>query len=129
MDKEKMNGRELTEKELNQVSGGASITEDAKELIAERKGRTASIAEAKAPVFKAEMKDINNKELNDKDLEQVNGGQVEESVILAHAEKAKAEATKMKKLQSKVITSAGTMSVMVINGAENKKDFFDKNQN
>ena len=36
------------------------------------------------------MKDINNKELNDKDLEQVNGGQVEESVILAHAEKAKA---------------------------------------
>ena len=64
------------------------------------------------------MKDINNKELSDKDLEQVNGGQVEESVILAHAEKAKDEAAKMKKLQSKVITSAGTMSVMVEMGKE-----------
>ena len=57
------------------------------------------------------MKDI--KKLNDKDLEQVNGGQVEESVILAQAEKAKEEAAKMKELQSKVITSAGTMSVMI----------------
>ena len=64
------------------------------------------------------MKDINNKELNDKDIEQVNGGQVEESVILAHAEKAKDEAAKMKELQSKVITSAGTMSVMVEMGKE-----------
>ena len=52
-------------------------------------------------------------ELNDEELDQVSGGQVEESVILAHAEKAKAEAAKMKKLQSTVITSAGTMSVMV----------------
>ncbi len=63
------------------------------------------------------MKDIKENEfleLSEKDLEQVNGGQVEESVILAqHAEKAEDEAAKMKKLQSKVITSAGTMSVMV----------------
>ena len=51
--------------------------------------------------------------LSIEELENVNGGQVEESVILAHAEKAKDEAAKMKKLQSKVITSAGTMSVMV----------------
>ena len=50
--------------------------------------------------------------LSIEELENVNGGQVEESVILAHAEKAKDEAAKMKKLQSKVITSAGTMSVM-----------------
>ena len=67
------------------------------------------------------MKDIKENgflELSDKDLEQVNGGQVEESVILAHAEKAKDEAAKMKKLQSKVITSAGTMSVMVEMGKE-----------
>ena len=62
------------------------------------------------------MKDT--KKLSDKDLEQVNGGQVEESVILAHAEKAKDEAAKMKKLQSEVITSAGTMSVMVEMGKE-----------
>ena len=62
------------------------------------------------------MKDT--KKLSDKDLEQVNGGQVEESVILAQAEKAKEEAAKMKKLQSKVITSAGTMSVMVETGKE-----------
>ena len=59
------------------------------------------------------MKDINTKELNDKDLEQVYGGQVEESVILAHAEKAQDEAEKMKKLQSTIITSAGTISVMI----------------
>ena len=52
------------------------------------------------------------KALSQEDLEQVNGGQVEESVILAHAGKAKAEAEKMKKLQSTVITSASTMSVM-----------------
>lgn len=67
------------------------------------------------------MKDIKENgflELNDKDLEQVNGGQVEESVILAQAEKAKDEAAKMKELQSKVITSAGTMSVMVDMGKE-----------
>ena len=52
--------------------------------------------------------------LSIEELENVNGGQVEESVILAqHAEKAKDEAAKMKKLQSTVITSAGTMSVMV----------------
>ena len=38
------------------------------------------------------------KALSQEDLEQVNGGQVEESVILAHAGKAKAEAEKMKKL-------------------------------
>ena len=62
------------------------------------------------------MKDT--KKLNDKDLEQVNGGQVEESVIFAQTEKAKDEAAKMKKLQSKVITSAGTMSVMVEMGKE-----------
>ena len=54
------------------------------------------------------------RKLSMEELENVNGGQVEESVILAqHAEKAKDEAAKMKKLQSKVITSAGTMSVMV----------------
>ena len=64
------------------------------------------------------MKDIDNKELSDKDLEQVNGGQVEESVIFAHAEKAKDGAVKMKKLQSKEITSAGTMSVTVEMGKE-----------
>ena len=57
-------------------------------------------------------------ELNDEELNQVSGGQVEESVILAHAEKAKDEAAKMKKLQSKVITSASTMSVMVEMGKE-----------
>ena len=57
-------------------------------------------------------------ELSDEDLEQVNGGQVEESVILAHAEKAKDEAAKMKKLQSIVVTSAGTMSVMIEMGKE-----------
>ena len=67
------------------------------------------------------MKDINNKELSDKDLEQVNGGQVEESVILAHAEKAKDEAIKMKKLQSTVITSVGTMSVKIEKGKEADK--------
>ena len=43
----------LKNKDLEQVSGGASITEDAEEQILERKGRNASIAEAKAPVFKA----------------------------------------------------------------------------
>ena len=65
--------------------------------------------------IKEEVNSVNEKlrELTEEELEQVNGGQVEESVILAHAEKAKAEAAKMKQLQSKVITSAGTMSVMV----------------
>ena len=58
------------------------------------------------------MKDINNKELREKDLEQVCGGQVEEDIILTHAEKAK-EAAKIKELQSKVIASAGTLSIMV----------------
>ena len=60
-------------------------------------------------------------ELSDKELEQVNGGQVEESVILAHAEKAKDEAIKMKKLQSTVITSVGTMSVKIEKGKEADK--------
>ena len=54
MDKKKMNGRELTEKELNQVSGGAAITDDVYEQIVERKETAASSSDAKIPVFKAQ---------------------------------------------------------------------------
>ena len=65
-----------------------------------------------------EKEKMNRRKLTDEELAQVTGGQVEESVILAQAEKAKDEAAKMKKLQSKVITSAGTMSVMIEMGKE-----------
>ena len=50
-----------------------------------------------------------NTELHEEQLKEVSGGQTEESVILAHTEKV----SEMKKLQSKVITSAGTMAEIV----------------
>ena len=54
-----------------------------------------------------------NTELNEEQLKEVSGGQTEESVILAYEEKARKKVDEMKKLQSKVITSAGTMEEIV----------------
>ena len=72
------------------------------------------MSEEKKELKKNEELCEGKQKLSIEELDKVNGGQLEESVILAqHAEKAKDEAAKMKKLQSKVITSAGTMSVMV----------------
>ena len=54
MEKEKMNRRKLTEKELEKVSGGAATTDDVYEQIVERKETAASSLDAKIPVFKAQ---------------------------------------------------------------------------
>ena len=53
MDIKELKGIELSDEEMNQVSGGATITDDVAESIAERKVRAASPAAAKAPAFKA----------------------------------------------------------------------------
>ena len=53
MDKEKMNGRELTEKELEQVRGGECTTDYVIKETRERKKQELSSALEKMPGFKA----------------------------------------------------------------------------
>ena len=61
MDKEKMNGRELTDKELSQVSGGECTTDYVIKETRERNKQELSLALEKMPGFKAgkdEKKDV-----------------------------------------------------------------------
>ena len=53
MDTKRFRGVELNDEEMNQVSGGVTITDDAADLIAEREVGAERLAATKAPVFKA----------------------------------------------------------------------------